>query len=358
MTPPRSVPTRRSPRASSRSSTCSPRRCRAGACRGTTARSTSGSSRSPTPRSTRGRSSPSPAPAPTRWCAWSRSRGRAPSPRGGCGRDDADRGRPGRRARARARPHQPRPLARGHRARHHPRDPGRRGPAAALVGADEQLLDFFDEDRPEPFFVKNLERVQGDERDDIVLTIGYGKTPHGRVLHRFGPLNIEGGERRLNVAITRARRSMTVVSAIAAEDLDPARLRARGAMMLRDYLAYAAGGPLPGCRRARRPPPRMPRHRLRCPAPVPSCSPTWPGGCAGTGWSCTRTWGLGRPGRPGGRGPGPGRPAAAGRGVRRAAVRRDAHHPRPRPVAGRAARAARLAAPAGVVDRRLPRPGP
>ncbi len=116
----------------------------------------------------------------------------------------------------------------------------------ALVGADEQLLDFFDEDRPEPFFVKNLERVQGDERDDVVLTIGYGKTPHGRVLHRFGPLNIEGGERRLNVAITRARRSMTVVSAIAAEDLDPARLRARGAMMLRDFLAYAAGGPLAG----------------------------------------------------------------------------------------------------------------
>jgi len=88
--------------------------------------------------------------------------------------------------------------------------------------------------------------VQGDERDDIVLTVGYGKTPHGRVLHRFGPLNLEGGERRLNVAITRARRSMTVVSAIAADDLDPARLRARGAVMLRDFLSYAAGGPLPG----------------------------------------------------------------------------------------------------------------
>ena len=116
----------------------------------------------------------------------------------------------------------------------------------ALADTDDQALAFFDEDRPEPFFVKNLERVQGDERDDIVLTIGYGKTPHGRVLHRFGPLNIEGGERRLNVAITRARRSMTVVSAIAAEDLDPGRLRARGAMMLRDFLAYAAGGGLPG----------------------------------------------------------------------------------------------------------------
>ena len=46
--------------------------------------------------------------------------------------------------------------------------------------------------------------MQGDERDAIILSIGYGKTPHGRVLHRFGPLNIEGGERRLNVAITRA----------------------------------------------------------------------------------------------------------------------------------------------------------
>ena len=116
----------------------------------------------------------------------------------------------------------------------------------ALSGVDTATLEFFDEDRAEAFFVKNLERVQGDERDDVILTIGYGKTPHGRVLHRFGPLNLEGGERRLNVAITRARRSMTVVSSIAAEDLDPARLRAKGAAMLRDFLAYAAGAPLPG----------------------------------------------------------------------------------------------------------------
>ena len=89
-----------------------------------------------------------------------------------------------------------------------------------------------------------LRRLVG--RDDVILTIGFGKTPHGRVLHRFGPLNNDGGERRLNVAITRARRSMTVVSSIAAEDLDPARLRAKGAAMLRDFLAYAAGAPLPG----------------------------------------------------------------------------------------------------------------
>ncbi|SES45887.1 AAA domain-containing protein [Pedococcus cremeus] len=103
----------------------------------------------------------------------------------------------------------------------------------------EGVGDFFDEDRPERFFVKNLERVQGDERDAVILSIGYGKTPHGRVLHRFGPLNLEGGERRLNVAITRARRRMTVVSSLLASDLDPSRLKARGAAMLRDFLAYA-----------------------------------------------------------------------------------------------------------------------
>ncbi len=112
----------------------------------------------------------------------------------------------------------------------------------SLIGGVDGVGEFFDEDRPERFFVKNLERVQGDERDAIILSIGYGKTPHGRVLHRFGPLNLEGGERRLNVAITRARRRMTVVSSFTAADLDPARLRARGALMLRDFLLYADRG--------------------------------------------------------------------------------------------------------------------
>src|SRR6478735_7364299 len=118
-------------------------------------------------------------------------------------------------------------------------------PEEAITGALRTAPDvaaFFDDNRDERFFVKNLERVQGDERDAIILSIGYGKTPHGRVLHRFGPLNIEGGERRLNVAITRARARMTVVSALRAIDLDPERLKARGATMLRDFLAYAEGG--------------------------------------------------------------------------------------------------------------------
>jgi len=109
----------------------------------------------------------------------------------------------------------------------------------ALTGAGG-VGNFFDEDGAERFFVKNFERVQGDERDAIILSIGYGKTPHGRVLHRFGPLNLEGGERCLNVAITRARRRMTVVSSFTAADLDPARLKTRGAIMLRDFLSYAA----------------------------------------------------------------------------------------------------------------------
>jgi very-short-patch-repair endonuclease len=101
------------------------------------------------------------------------------------------------------------------------------------------LDEFFDEARPERFFVKNLERVQGDERDAIILSVGYGKNADGRLLYRFGPLNQEGGERRLNVAVTRARSRMTLVSSFAAADMDPDRSKARGVQLLRFYLQYA-----------------------------------------------------------------------------------------------------------------------
>ena len=112
--------------------------------------------------------------------------------------------------------------------------------ALRLVLRDRRDLDeFFGEDREEAFFVKNLERVQGDERDAIILTIGYGKTPEGRLLYHFGPINLEGGERRLNVAVTRAKRRMTVVSSFSAADMDPNRATSRGAKLLRDYLLYA-----------------------------------------------------------------------------------------------------------------------
>lgn len=94
----------------------------------------------------------------------------------------------------------------------------------------------------EALFVKNIERVQGDERDCVILSVGYGRGQDGRMVHRFGPLNIEGGERRLNVAVTRARRRMTIVSSFTSADLDPNKLRAEGARMLRSYLAYAESG--------------------------------------------------------------------------------------------------------------------
>jgi very-short-patch-repair endonuclease/DNA polymerase III delta prime subunit len=94
----------------------------------------------------------------------------------------------------------------------------------------------FREDIKEPFFVKNLENVQGDERDHIILTIGYGPTVgSGAVPNRFGPLNAEGGERRLNVAVSRARRSMTTVYSLRPTDISSEQA---GARLLRRYLEF------------------------------------------------------------------------------------------------------------------------
>jgi very-short-patch-repair endonuclease len=104
------------------------------------------------------------------------------------------------------------------------------------------LDEFFDSDRGEKFFVKNLERVQGDERDAIILSIGYGKDASGKLPYRFGPLLSEGGYRRLNVAITRAKHMLTLVSSFSHHDMDPARSTRRGVEMLRLYLEYAASG--------------------------------------------------------------------------------------------------------------------
>jgi very-short-patch-repair endonuclease/DNA polymerase III delta prime subunit len=105
-----------------------------------------------------------------------------------------------------------------------------------------ELHDYFDESAAEKFFVKNLERVQGDERDAIILSIGYGKTADGRLPYRFGPLLQDGGHRRLNVAVTRARSRMMLVSSFSHHDMDPNRSKAAGVNMLRAYLQYAASG--------------------------------------------------------------------------------------------------------------------
>jgi Protein of unknown function (DUF4011)/REase_MTES_1575/AAA domain/HIRAN domain len=112
----------------------------------------------------------------------------------------------------------------------------------ARLPAHPELEEFFSEENEERFFVKNLERVQGDERDAIILAVGYGREADGSLPHRFGPLNNAGGERRLNVAVTRAKKRMTVVSSFAAEEVDPARSKARGVQLLKAFLAYAATG--------------------------------------------------------------------------------------------------------------------
>jgi len=101
-----------------------------------------------------------------------------------------------------------------------------------------ELAEFFDESREEQFFVKNLERVQGDERDAIILSIGYGKDDRGGRPYRFGPLLTEGGERRLNVAITRAKNRITLVSSFSSRDMNPERSDAEGVKLMRQYLQY------------------------------------------------------------------------------------------------------------------------
>jgi hypothetical protein len=100
----------------------------------------------------------------------------------------------------------------------------------------------FDTDALEPVFVKNLEAVQGDERDVILFSVGYGRDPEGVLRLNFGPLNKEGGDKRLNVAVTRARKQVAVFSSIHPEDIDTERAKGRGARLLRDYLETARRG--------------------------------------------------------------------------------------------------------------------
>ncbi|MEO3861995.1 AAA domain-containing protein [Acrocarpospora sp. B8E8] len=93
------------------------------------------------------------------------------------------------------------------------------------------------------FFVKNLETVQGDERDVIILSLGYARAKNHVLTYQFGVLNRADGHRRLNVAITRARRRLTVVSAFHPDDMDPGRTRSArhsGVELLRRFLVFAA----------------------------------------------------------------------------------------------------------------------
>lgn len=101
----------------------------------------------------------------------------------------------------------------------------------------------FADDRTEPVFVKNLETVQGDERDVIFFSVTYGPDRTGNISMNFGPLNQTGGERRLNVAMTRARSEMVVFSTLHPDKIDLSRTSARAVTDLKHFLEYAERGP-------------------------------------------------------------------------------------------------------------------
>jgi very-short-patch-repair endonuclease len=113
-----------------------------------------------------------------------------------------------------------------------------------LRRSDPSCEEFFHSHPEEPFFVKNLENVQGDERDVIFISIGYGRTAEKTLSMNFGPLNADGGERRLNVLITRARKRCEVFANFRSDDLDLHRTSARGVAVLKRFLKYAETGSL------------------------------------------------------------------------------------------------------------------
>jgi very-short-patch-repair endonuclease len=110
--------------------------------------------------------------------------------------------------------------------------------------ADPSLDRFWQKsESPEPVFVKNLENVQGDEREVIIFSCAVGADATGRVTAQISSLNNEGGHRRLNVAITRARREMIVFSSMNPEQIDLGRSNARGIVDFKHFLEFAKNGP-------------------------------------------------------------------------------------------------------------------
>lgn len=109
------------------------------------------------------------------------------------------------------------------------------------------LQPFFDTSRQnEPFFVKSLENVQGDERDVILISVGYGKNSDGALTLNFGPLNAEGGWRRLNVLVTRAKWQTILLTSLRSSELHRINSQNLGAMALKNFIEYAErGGQLP-----------------------------------------------------------------------------------------------------------------
>jgi superfamily I DNA and/or RNA helicase len=118
----------------------------------------------------------------------------------------------------------------------------------ALIDAVDKLRDmhpdiehFFNENNKDSFFIKNLENVQGDERDRIIISCGYGKDAKGFFAMRFGPLTADGGGRRLNVAASRARQEMTIVSSFRANEIRGVEEN-KNRKLIRDFIDYAERG--------------------------------------------------------------------------------------------------------------------
>ncbi len=107
---------------------------------------------------------------------------------------------------------------------------------------DPSIEHFFLETQLEPVFVKNLESVQGDERDIMYFSTTYGPGVDGTMPMNFGPMNQQGGERRLNVAITRARQELRVFGSFRPEQMDLARTQALGVRDLKHFLEFADRG--------------------------------------------------------------------------------------------------------------------
>ena len=115
----------------------------------------------------------------------------------------------------------------------------------ALAKEDSVFQDWLEKDayREEPLFIKNLENVQGDERDVIFISMTYGpREPGGRVFQRFGPINSDVGWRRLNVLFTRSRKRMHIFSSMGSEDIIATSTSKRGIHALRDFLRFCETG--------------------------------------------------------------------------------------------------------------------
>ncbi|MCK6211102.1 hypothetical protein KZX45_11160 [Georgenia sp. EYE_87] len=115
----------------------------------------------------------------------------------------------------------------------------------AAVAGSPAVAEFFRHDRDEPFTVVEVDAAGGLRRDVVILSVGFGKTPHGRVLHRFGPISAPDGLACLVDALDAVRHQLVLVSCIGPGDLDRSRLRQAGPQLLADLIEQAATGDLP-----------------------------------------------------------------------------------------------------------------